>query len=310
MVYVTTMQEILGQYTIGILCALAATLTFGITNIIYKRIDSDISILDIVVTRVWVSLPLAYFFAVGSASSLVITVPYETMFPLAISMIFGIVVGDTMYFQSQKRIGVARAFPVVMSYPLVVYLLAALFLGEPVIPQRVLGAIIVVIGVTIISRSEYSIDDEYQDKSKERDRRMGLVFAFLTIAFWALSDVIFQYGVRDVGAAEANYFRMVIASIVFIPIFLISFKGERELPSRSITSIALVSGLIGFGLSLILYSYAIKFVGATITSVIIASAPVVTAPLSAMYLREEVNKRVGVGTVLTILGIFLVVIIF
>ena len=141
------MQESIEVYAIGILCAIAATVFFGITNVIYRKIDNEISVIDIVVTRIWISLPLAYIFAIGSAGTVNISIPAESMFPLAISMILGIVIGDTLYFFSQERIGVGRAFPIVMSYPLVVYLMAALYLEEPVILQRVIGAIIVVIGV-------------------------------------------------------------------------------------------------------------------------------------------------------------------
>ncbi|MFX1559650.1 MAG: EamA family transporter, partial [Promethearchaeota archaeon] len=58
------------------------------------------------------------------------------------------------------------------------------------------------------------------------------------------------------------------------------------------------------------YSFAVKFVGATVTSLIVASAPMFTAPLSAIYLDEDVNQRVAIGTILTIIGVIMVVVIF
>ncbi len=303
------MQGSLEEYAIGILCAIAATVFFGITNVIYKKIDKEISVIDIVVTRIWVSLPISYIFAVVSAGTVFISIPAESMFPLAISMILGIVIGDTLYFFSQERIGVGRAFPIVMSYPLVVYLMAAVYLAEPVILQRVIGAVIVVIGVVLIARAEFSEDDENNKRWTSRDRNIGLFLAFVTIIVWSSSDVIFQYGITSVGAAEANYFRVLVASIVYIPVFMFSLRGRRQLPSRRISGIALLTGLFSIGVSLIVYSYAIKFVGATVTSILIASAPVITAPLSVIYLREDMNKSVIIGTILTIMGILLVVFI-
>ncbi|TFG26150.1 hypothetical protein EU528_14885, partial [Candidatus Thorarchaeota archaeon] len=44
-----------------------------------------------------------------------------------------------------------------------------------------------------------------------------------------------------------------------------------------------------------------------VTSILVASAPMITAPLSAVYLNEDVNKYVAFGTLFTIVGIFLVV---
>ena len=301
------MQIALEEYIIGILSALAATILFAVTNVIYRKIDSEISILNIAISRIWVSLPLAYVFAVAVVDTPNVIVPLEAMFPLAISMIIGIIVGDTMYFLSQERIGVARAFPITMSYPLVVYLLAAIFLEEPVIMQRIVGAIGVVIGVILIARSKESEESENFQRWSRKDRRIGVLLAFLTIITWAASDVIFQFGLISAGAAEANYFRMLVASIIFIPIFFVSLKRGNRMPAQRILVIALITGIFGMGFSLIAFSYAVKLVGATITSVLIASAPMITAPLAVVYLREDVNRFVIIGTMLTIVGIILVV---
>ncbi len=296
-------------YNIGILSALAATLLFGITNVVYKKLDKELSAIDITFTRVWVSLLPAYFFAILSAGTFEFEVPPQSMLPLGVSMILGIVAGDTVYFLSQERIGVARAFPIAMSYPLLVYLLAALFLDEPVIIQRIIGAVFVVVGVAAIARTEASHENTEQSIADDQRKRIGVLLAFLTVCLWALSDVIFQFGLTSIGAAEANFFRMLVASIVLIPIFFITHRGGRSLPSRRITLLALLTGLFSIALSLILYSYAVKFVGATITAVIVASAPIFTAPLSAIYLKEEMGAKVVGGTLLTIIGVILVVIL-
>jgi drug/metabolite transporter (DMT)-like permease len=297
-------------YVIGVLSALGATLLFGVTNVVYKKFDKDLSALEITFTRIWVSLLPAYFFAVVSAGTIEFDVPTESMLPLAISMILGIVAGDTVYFLSQERIGVGRAFPIAMSYPLVVYLLAALLLDEPVILQRIIGAVLVVFGVAAIARTEASEELSEESISDDRRKRVGVFLAFLTVCLWAMSDVIFQFGLTSIGAAEANFFRMLVASIVLIPIFFITQARGKSLPSRRIMAVALITGFFSIALSLILYSYAVKFVGATITSVMIAAAPIFTAPLSAIYLKEEMGIKVLGGTILTVIGVVLVVIIF
>ncbi|MHA2027334.1 MAG: DMT family transporter [Candidatus Thorarchaeota archaeon] len=299
----------LDPYVFGVLSALAATVFFGATNIVYLRMSKDIGVMDIMFTRIWVSLPLAFVFAVGSLGSFDLTIPVDAMLPLAFSMVIGIMIGDGMYFLSQDRIGVSKAFPIAMSYPLLVYLLTALFLGEPVILQRIIGAVITVVGVGLIARAG-QVENEGVAKWKQKDIQIGFVLAILTALCWALSDTVFQFGLVSVGAAESNFFRLVVASVILVPIFFISLKGGRKLPSQRTTGMALLTGLVGVGLSLIAYSYAVKFIGATVTAVIVAAAPVFTAPLSALYLGEDVNRRVILGTILTIIGVFLVVIIF
>lgn len=293
---------------LGIISALLAMLFFGVTNVLYKKMSDDISVMDIMYTRMWVSLPVAYIFAVASSGSITFLVPVESLFPLILSMIIGIVIGDGMYFYSQERIGVARAFPIAMSYPLLVYLLAALFLNEPVIPQRVVGAFVVVFGVIIIARAEQG-ESKSTNRWSDDELRIGLVLAFLVLVCWALSDVIFQFGLIGVAPAEANFYRVLAASLILVPIFLYSFRGERTIPSKRAVLFSLVTGIVGLGLSLVTYSYAVKFVGATVTSLIVAAAPMFTAPLSAIYLDEDVNQSVAIGTILTIIGVFMVIII-
>ena len=302
------MQLILEPYVVGVISALLAMLFFGSTNILYKKMSDDISVMDIMFTRMWVSLPIAYVFGVLATGSLSFTVPTTALFPLILSMIIGLVIGDAMYFISQERIGVSKAFPIAMSYPLLVYFLAALFLGEPVIPQRVIGAIIIVIGVIVIARAEQDEPKNGKQWSKE-DIRIGIILAFLVFICWAASDVIFQFGLVGVGVAEANFYRTLAASLILVPVFLMTMRGERKLPTRRVTTYALLIGIIALGFSLIAYSFAVKFIGVTVTSLIIASGPMLTAPLSAVYLGEDVNRRVTLGTILTIMGVFFVVFI-
>lgn len=270
--------------------------------------SDDISVMDIMFTRMWVTLPIAYVFAVIASGSLTFTIPTEALFPLILSMIIGIVIGDGMYFLSQERIGVSRAFPIAMSSPLLVYFLAAIFLGEPVILQRVIGAIIIIVGVIMIARAEQ--DEEKLDKRWSKDDiRIGIILAFLVFFCWGASDVIFQFGLEGVGAAEANFYRVFAASLILVPVFLLTLRGERTFPSKRVTGYALLIGIVALGFSLITYSFGVKFVGVTVTSLIIASAPMFTAPLSALFLDEDVNRNVALGTILTIIGVLMVVII-
>jgi drug/metabolite transporter (DMT)-like permease len=302
------MQPFPQSYVEGVIIAFLAMLFFGVTNILYKRMSDDISVMDIMYTRMWISLPVAYIFAVAASGSISFTVPLHSLFPLVLSMVVGILIGDGMYFYSQERIGVARAFPIAMSYPLLVYLLAAMFLGEPVIPQRVVGAFIVVSGVIMIARAERD-ETRINERWNKSDLERGVVVAFLVLVCWATSDVVFQFGLIGVAPAEANFYRILAASLILVPIFLFSLRRRRMYPSRKTIVYVSLTGIVALGFSLIAYSFAMKFVGATVTSLIIASGPMFTAPLSVVYLNEDVNRNVAFGTLLTIIGVLMVIVI-
>ncbi|UCH05476.1 MAG: DMT family transporter [Candidatus Thorarchaeota archaeon] len=298
------MQLGLDAYSIGVLSGLLATLFFGVSNVVYRAMSDDIRVLDINALRIWVSLPLALFVAIIPIRPTIRQRPPESWLPLSFSMIVGIVAGDAMYFMSQIRIGVARAFPIAMSYPLLVYALTALFLGEPVIPMRIGGVVLTVLGVGLIARRQVK-DEETRLKGEEG---LGIALAFGTALLWAVGDAVFQFGLVNVDPIDGNFVRMLAGSAVLLPVVAMSFRGPRQIPTKRIASLALVTGIFGMGISLLLGTVSVKEIGATATSVLLASAPLFTTPLSIYFLKEKLTRNVAIGTLLTILGVTLVII--
>ena len=282
-----------------------ATLFFGVSNVIYRAMSEDIRVLDINALRIWVSLPLAFLIAVLPIRPTILQIPAESWLPLSFSMIVGIVAGDGMYFMSQTRIGVARAFPIAMSYPLLVYALTAVFLGEPVIPMRIIGVILTVFGVGLIARRQVNDDEAPRLKGEEG---LGIALAFGTALLWAVGDTVFQFGLVNVDPIDGNLVRMIAGSAVLLPVVALSFRGPRQVPTRRIASLALITGIFGMGVSLLLGTVSVKEIGATATSVLLASAPLFTTPLSIYFLKEKLTRNVAVGTILTIIGVSLVII--
>src|SRR5262245_7704802 len=69
---------------------------------------------------------------------------------LALSIVVASALGDTVFFESSQRVGVAPALTISMIYPLMAALFAAAFLGEPITPRMALGALLTLGGLAII----------------------------------------------------------------------------------------------------------------------------------------------------------------
>lgn len=303
------MQAISGVYVLGVLASIATSILFASTNVVYKKLGDRITTLEIVATRTFVSLPLAVILVLPPFNPDGIFLTVEGVVILAISMIIGLVIGDFLYFESQERIGVSRAFPIAASYPLLVYLLAALFLAEPVYPLRVFGAIMVVVGVGLITH-----DQNIQAKnSLDEDKRniiIGVLFALITFVAWALSDLTLQVGLQDIDPLDANFVRIIVATVIFLPAVSKSGGKSQLRTDRKLLAIVLLTGFVGFGVTLVLFTFAVAYIRATVNSVILAAAPLVGTPLSIAVLDEEAPKLIVAGTVLAVLGVSLVVIAF
>jgi drug/metabolite transporter (DMT)-like permease len=302
------LQTITGVYILGVLASISTAALFAATNVVYKKLGDRISPLEIVITRSLVSLPLAIVLVLPPFNPDGISISPEGFLFLAFSMVIGLVIGDLLYFESQERIGVSRAFPISASYPLLVYLLAALFLDEPVLPTRVLGAIMVIVGVGLITRDQHK-----QAKNSIEDREkiiIGVVFALITFVAWALSDVTLQVGLVDIDPLDANFIRIIIGVVVFLPAMPHAGRDSVLRTDRKLLGIVLLTGFIGFGVTLVLFTYAVAYIGATVNSVILAASPLVSTPIAIAVLNEKATGHVIIGTILAFLGVTLVVLIF
>src|SRR6266508_4776688 len=69
---------------------------------------------------------------------------------LAVSIVLAIAVGDVLFFESARFLGLARAMTVSMTYPLMGAVLAAVFLDEPISARLAVGSVITLSGLAII----------------------------------------------------------------------------------------------------------------------------------------------------------------
>jgi drug/metabolite transporter (DMT)-like permease len=293
-------------YTVGILAGIGASLLFGISNVVYKSLDSEISILDISCLRIWISLPFSFFFIFLPIRTTPFAIPLEAVLPLSFSMIVAIILGDGLYFMSQLRIGVARAYPIAMCFPLIVYALSIIFLGEPIIITRIIGAFLVVGGVGLIGRS-YNLESNTGNELDSQSFRIGVLLALTTAIAWAIGEVVFQYGLKSIDPLDGNLVRMLAGSIALLPTYILLRKKNDIRPTRRAVIITLVAGIFGMGISLLLGTFSVKYIGATINSIILAAGPLFTTPLSVIYLKEKVTWSLVTGTLFTFLGVILVI---
>ena len=80
---------------------------------------------------------------------------------LVASLLSGLALGDTLYFAAIPRIGVARALPISMGYPVLTALLAVAFLNESIGPVSAIAMALTLLGVYLVARPERGATEEY-----------------------------------------------------------------------------------------------------------------------------------------------------
>jgi drug/metabolite transporter (DMT)-like permease len=100
---------------------------------------------------------------------------------------------------------------------------------------------------------------------------------------------------------------MTIGSLAMIPVFSVSYKTRKKPLSKRSVKIVAIAGFFGMGFASLLYVTSIKLIGATIGAVIGSTAPLFALPISILYLKEKTTWKGIIGTIATIIGIWLVI---
>jgi drug/metabolite transporter (DMT)-like permease len=298
----------------GFLMGVLGAALFGMSNVVYKSQSAEIQPLAINAFKMWIALPvmvivvLVFLYPTGFNVSLS-SIPY-----FAVSIILGAGIGDLFYLTSQSRIGVSRAFPIAMTFPIITYFLSIIFLKEPLLITRFAGAILAVLGISLITleqaRHEPDATKPSDGQSPIRWDIIGILLAICAALSWSTATVILQVGLVGADPIDANLIRIIIGSLFLLPLFFLARQRGMPMPTKRATKYVVIAGFFGMGLGSILYVNAVFFTGAAVTSVIAATAPLFALPFSIIFLKEKMTPLILLGTILTISGVWLVVLGF
>ncbi|MFX1331900.1 MAG: DMT family transporter [Promethearchaeota archaeon] len=296
------------EFTFGVILGVLCALFFAVQNVVIKWIGEDVRPVAANSIRVWISLPIVFFIAVNPFRQSNLALPLETYIALVLSVFFAAGFADTVYYQSQDRIGVSSAFAITNTYPIVTYVLAILFLGDSWIPVRFLGVVLAISGIILISREQ---DVQYLDKPEVKTGgldKIGYFMAAITAIMYALATIMVDIGTTGVDPLDANLIRLACGSLMLMPAFYFSRRRGMRMPSRHGIKVVAGAAILGMALASTFWVASVKFVGATISAVLGSTSPLFALPLSMRYLDETVNWKVGIGTLATIIGIWIALI--
>jgi drug/metabolite transporter (DMT)-like permease len=141
-----------------------------------------------------------------------------------------------------------------------------------------------------------------------RRRRTGLLLALLASILWGIGNVALKPGTAGMHSIVANSIRQPMAALILLAPSLQRGRWRELLHlDRKSWAVILAASIIGTGFGTLLFVMAIQRVGAGRTSVLTATTSLMAMPFSMLWLRERPNRWTVVGTLLTTVGIALVV---
>ena len=184
--------------------------------------------------------------------------------------------------------------------PFLTAILAHLFIKseEKLKGQFFIGFLVAMAGIILISFNG----------AKLKLNPMGDILAILAAVVWSFYSILTRkigsFGYPVILATRRTFFYGILFMLPTLFFFDFHVNLSRFADMTYLFNI-LYLGLGASALCFVTWNFAVKVLGAVKTSVYIYMVPVITVMTSVLILHEKLTRLAGIGTLLTILGLFL-----
>jgi drug/metabolite transporter (DMT)-like permease len=315
----------------GEVAALIAAMTWACTSVALTSLSTRTPPVVLSALRLSAAtLVLPFILLASGQAGDIADESWKTILAVIGSGLVGYALGDTIYIRVLGMLGLQKTFPISM----------ALFIGLTVVGGVVLldepfkwglpaGALLIGAGVYLIvipgrrgkpqpmpaipvaEPALTAFAEMPEPVPPAADAYPWLAYALLLAVgiLWATATLWLAGAKGHLGAVAAGSLRTPAGAVGLLAFGLMTQPRAVAAPFRDRKHLAGIigAGLAGTAFGSLLYVYAVVEAGAARTAVLSATAPLMGLPLSIIFLNERFTRRIGVATLLCVLGILLVV---
>ena len=212
-----------------------------------------------------------------------------------------------------QHVGVKIATPIVNLYPILSILIAIVFLKEQFNSQFILGSVITIVGIIILTSGDVELEEDLKDF--KRNYYKGIIYAFISMLSYTLAIITLTVGAEGLDPVVANTVRLPVGTLLLFALLYIHMKRgnkrkaiefDEDRPKTRFIILLLIAGILGTYLSSLFYVLSTQKLGAGKSAVLTSVGPLFALPLSYFWLKENVTKYTVIGTILTLIGLWIV----
>ena len=283
--------------TFGALAALGSAVAWAVTSLLARSLMSELGSVGLNAIRSTIggALLIARVLATAGAGAFT-AISASAWLLLGLSIVTAIALGDTVFFESTRAIGVGRAMTISTTYPLGAAVIAAAFLDEPVTVPIAVGSLVTMAGLVLIVAP-------WAERAPEERFWFGVGAAAIASLAWAVSTVLVKPPLSEMGPVTAQAIRLPVASMV-----LWLTPWARSVPRafvRSSRAVQIRIAILGAitSVSSVMFVAGVKHAGVAVASILSSTAPMFAIPFAVVFLGERITLRAFLGIVLTLAGI-------
>jgi drug/metabolite transporter (DMT)-like permease len=280
----------------GALCALGAALAWSITSLLARTLMPHYGSVTINAVRSGIAGTfLVAWVVVADGPAPLVTMSGTTFAVLIVSIVMAIGLGDTVFFESTRAIGLGRAMTIATTYPVGAAVLASVLYGERITTPIAAGTLLTLGGVALIVGV----------RAEARPERLwfGVWTAVVASVAWAVSTVMMKTPLTEIDPLTAQAIRLPLASALLwlTPWTRGAGAALRAAGPGPLLRIGALSAITAA--SSVLFVASLKYAGVTVGSVLSSTAPLFALPLGVIFLGERVSVWTVLGALVAVAGI-------
>ena len=290
-------EALIADTTLGALASLGSALMWAVTSILARSLMPGIGSVAVNAIRSTIGGTLLVLWVLATAGAGAFTgASLGAWVLLSLSIVTAIAIGDTVFFESTRALGLGRAMTISTTYPIGSAAIAAVFLDEPITLPIVGGTLLTLAGITVILAP-------WRGPAPEERFWFGVGTATLASVAWAVSTVLVKPPLAEMNPVTAQAIRLPLAAaLLWVTPWARSAPREFAHSSRGARlRVAVLGGLTA--ISSVTFVAGVKYASVTVASVLSATAPMFGIPLAFIFLNERLTYPALLGSAITIAGI-------
>ncbi|USH02259.1 DMT family transporter [Grimontia kaedaensis] len=237
------------------------------------------------------------------------TVSSDILWPMALSGLIGIFIGDTALFGCMNRIGPRRSGLLYSCHAVFSALLGIWLFGETLEGIRLLGAILVFSGVMIAVFFRQSGNAHQWEETKGNTWvavGLGLTAALCQSLGGVIAKPVLTQGVDPIAASAI---RMIAAFLAHGTLIFLQIRVAQPVNPINwrIFGMVVVNGFLAMSVGMTLIMYALKWGEVGMVALLSSTTPVMILPLIWLFTRVRPAPSAWLGAALAVIGAGLIV---
>lgn len=285
------------DHIIGIILAVLGVVMFSAKAVMVKMAyEFEVDAISLLLLRMSFALPI--YFLIAMAKKPKVEIKKVDWLWLVAFGILGYYLASLFDFMGLQYIKAGLERIILFVYPTIVVILSIVFVNEKISQRQLLAIVLTYIGIFIAFWPELSLENE--------GLFLGVSLIFLSAFTYASYITGSGWLIPKFGSTVfTSYVMMVACVFVIIHYAWIGDYNLLNYPSE-VYWLAFAMAIVSTVIPSYLVSFAIKKLGAAQFAIVASFGPISTILLAAYFLGEEMYVMQWIGTVVVILGVFIV----